>query len=266
MLFLILEIISFSFIVKNNGYQQSVFFSSSNTVLASLYTASNSLIEYFYLKSSNEGLANENIHLKNEVVKLQNQLDALQYDSAVFQDIHIAPNKEVNYIAAKVINNSTNKTLNYITLNKGMKDGIKVDMGVINEDGVVGIVSNVSDKFSVVIPILNPKVKFDSKFKKNNYTGLIHWGGDDYRYAELKDIARHVTFSLGDSIVTSGYTLSFPEGILIGTIDDYNIRESDAYYHIKVKLAVNFRTLTHVKVINYLNNHEQRDLEIQANK
>lgn len=253
-------------IVKNNGYQQSVFFSSSNTVLASLYTTSNSVVEFFYLKSANEGLASENIRLKNQVVHLQNQLDAMQIQPSDSQNIYIAPDKEISFIQAKVINNSTNKTQNYITLNKGLRDGIKVDMGVINEDGVVGIVSNVSDKFSVVIPILNPKTKFGSKFKKNNYTGLIHWENPDYRYANLKDIARHVEFSLGDSIVTSGFTKSFPEGILIGTVDDFKIRESDAYYNIKVKLAVNFRTLTHVTVVNYLNNDEQRNLENQANK
>jgi rod shape-determining protein MreC len=254
-------------IVKNNGYQQSVFFSSSNTVLASLYTSSNAVIEYFYLKSTNDGLAGENVALKNQVTSLQHQLNALQIKtSASINTIYIAPDKEIRYIEAKVINNSTNKTLNYITLNKGKRDGIKVDMGVINEDGMVGIISNVSEKFSVVIPILNPKIKFDSKFKKNNYTGLIHWENQDYKYANLKDIARHVKFSLGDSIVTSGYTKSFPEGILVGTVDDFKIKESDAYYRIKVKLAVNFRTLTHVKVVDYLNNEEQRNLENQANK
>lgn len=251
-------------IVKNNGYQQSVFFSSSNTVLATLYKASNSFVEFFYLKSANDGLASENVRLKNQLVKLQNQLDALNIQPSDSQKIYIAPDKEISYIEAKVINNSTNKTLNYITLNKGRRDGIKVDMGVINEEGVVGIISNVSEKFSVVIPVLNPKISFNSKFKKSNYTGLIHWEGPDYRFANLKDIARHVEFSLGDSIVASGYTKSFPEGILIGTVDDFKISESDAYYNIKVKLAVNFRTLTHVKVVDYLNQEEQRNLENQA--
>jgi len=260
-LFLFLEVISFSMVVKNNGFQQSVFFSSGNTILASLYSVSNSVIEYFYLKSTNEGLASENTALKNQLVQLQNQLETLKPQGPDSANIKISPDKEISFVQAKVINNSTNKLLNYITLNKGKRDGIQPDMGVVNEDGVVGIVSNVSEKFSVVIPLINPKIQINSKFIRNNYSGPIHWEGYNYRYVNLNDIARHVVFSLGDTIVTSGYSKSFPEGILVGTVDDFKISESDAYYHIKVKLGVNFRTLTHVKVINYLNYQEQQNLE-----
>jgi rod shape-determining protein MreC len=261
-LFVLLELLSFGLIVNNNGYQKSVFFSSGNTVLASMYEVSNSVVEFFYLRQANNGLAYENTQLKNQIIDLRNQLNTLKpllSDTTV--RLKVEPENEISYIYAKVIHNSTNKMQNYITLNKGARDGIRVDMGVVNEEGVVGIVSKVTEKFSVVIPVLNPKLQINSKFKKNNYSGPVVWEGKDYRYAKLNDIARHVKFSLGDSLITSGYTYSFPEGILVGTIDDFEIRESDAYYNIKIKLAVNFRTLSHVKVINYLNYEEQHQLE-----
>ena len=261
-LFIGLELLSFGLIVNNNGYQKSIFFSSGNTVLASLYEISNSVVEYFYLRQSNNSLANENTQLKNQIVELKNQLQSI---SPIIPDsskaIRVDPENEIAYIYAKVIHNSTNKMQNYITLNKGIRDGIRVDMGVVNEEGVVGIISQVTEKFSVVIPVLNPKLQINSKFKKNNYSGPIVWEGKDYRFAKLNDIARHVKFSLGDSLITSGYTYSFPEGILVGTVDDFLINESDAYYNIKIKLAVNFRTLSHVKIINYLNYEEQSNLE-----
>jgi rod shape-determining protein MreC len=259
-LFISLELLSFGLIVNNNGYQKSVFFSSGNTALASLYEISNSVVEYFYLRQANDGLANENTQLKNEIVVLRNKLQSIIPDSALTA-VSVDPQNEISYIYAKVIHNSTNKMQNYITLNKGSREGIRVDMGVINEEGVVGIVSKVTEKFSVVIPVLNPKMQVNSKFLKNNYSGPVVWEGEDYRYAKLNDIARHVKFSLGDSLITSGYTYSFPEGILIGTVDDFTIKESDAYYNIRIKLAVNFRTLSHVQVINYLNYEEQRKLE-----
>ncbi len=261
-LFVLLELLSFGLIVNNNGYQKSVFFSSGNTVLASMYEVSNSVVEFFYLRQANNGLAYENTQLKNQIIDLRNQLNSLKpllSDTTV--RLKVEPENEISYIYAKVIHNSTNKMQNYITLNKGARDGIRVDMGVVNEEGVVGIVSKVTEKFSVVIPVLNPKLQINSKFKKNNYSGPVVWEGKDYRYAKLNDIARHVKFSLGDSLITSGYTYSFPEGILVGTVDDFVIRESDAYYNIKIKLAVNFRTLSHVKVINYLNYEEQHQLE-----
>lgn len=266
-LFIALELLSIGLIVNNNGYQKSVFFSSGNTVLASLYEVSNSVVEFFYLRQANNGLALENTQLKNQITELKNQLNSIKpllNDST--QLLRISPENEISYIYARVIHNSTNKMQNFITLNKGLRDGIRVDMGVVNEEGVVGIVSKVTEKFSVVIPVLNPKLQINSKFIKNNYSGPVVWEGKDYRYARLNDIARHVKFSLGDSLITSGYTYSFPEGILVGTIDDFTIQESDAYYNIKVKLAVNFRTLSHVKVINYLNYEEQRDIEQSVNQ
>ena len=261
-LFLILEIISFTLIVNNLGYQRSIFLSTSNSFVAEMYEVSNTVIEFFKLKAANENLSEENTAFKNQIIKLQNELSTLtknqKKDSIHFR---IPPEMEYQFISAKVINNSTNKLQNYITLNKGLVDGIKVDMGVISDEGVVGIIKTVSNRFSVVIPILNPKIQINSKFNHNNYTGTLIWSGDDYRYANLTDIARHVEFSLGDSLVTSGFTNTFPEGIPVGTIEDFNIKESDQYYSIKIRLAVNFRTLSYVKVIDYLNYKEQRTLE-----
>jgi len=260
-LFLFLEIISLTLIVKNQEYQKSVFLSSSNSVVSGMYEWSNSVVEFFKLRAANDNLSEENTSLKNQIINLQNKLSTLKPEASDSVHFRIPPEMEYQFISAKVINSSTNKLLNYITLNKGAIDGIKVDMGVISDEGVVGIVKTVSKRFSVVIPILNPKIEISCKFKRNNYSGGLLWSGEDYRYANLTDIARHVELALGDTIITSGLTSTFPEGIPVGAIEDFKIKESDAYYKIKVKLAVNFRTLSHVKVINYLNFQEQKDLE-----
>lgn len=249
-------------IVKNQEYQKSVFLSSSNSAVSGMYEWSNSVVEFFKLRAANDNLSEENTALKNQIINLQNKLAILTPQTKDSIHFRIPPEMEYQFISAKVINCSTNKLQNYITLNKGARDGIRPDMGVISDEGVVGIVKTVSDKFSVVIPILNPKIEINCKFKRNNYIGPLDWSGEDYRYANLKDIARHVELSLGDTLVTSGYVKStFPEGIPVGNIEDFKIKESDAYYTIKVKLAVNFRTLSHVKIISYLNYKEQNDLE-----
>lgn len=263
-LFLFLEIISFTLVVRHQEYQKSIVLSSSNSVVASFFQMSNSVVEFFKLSAANESLSEENTQLKNELLNLQNQLNSLQPKTDDSLQYSIPPEMQYKLISAKVINNSTNKLLNYITINKGKRDGVHVDMGVISEEGVVGIVKEVSDKFAVVIPILNQNIKLNAKFKHNNYNGLIMWDAADYRFAQLQDIARHVEFSLGDTLTTSAFTRTFPEGIPIGTVDDFNIKESDPFYNIKIKLAVNFRTLTHVRVINYLNYNEQNDLELKA--
>jgi len=260
-LFLFLEVISFTMIVKNQEYQKSVFLSSSNSMVSGMYEWSNSVVEFFKLRIANDNLSEENTSLKNQIINLQNKLSTLQKETRDSVHFKIPPEMEYQFIAAKVINCTTNKLQNYITLNKGADDGIKIDMGVISDEGVVGIVKTVSARFAVVIPVLNPKLEVSCKFKRNNYTGGLLWNGIDYRYANMTDIARHVELALGDTLITSGLTPAFPEGIPVGNIEDFKIKESDAYYKIKVKLAVNFRTLSHVKVINYLNYKEQKDLE-----
>jgi len=226
-----------------------------------MYELSNSVVEFFKLRAANDNLSEENTALKNQIINLQNKLSTLKPEASDSVHFRIPPEMECKFISAKVINNSTNKLLNYITLNKGSIDGIKVDMGVISDEGVVGIIKTVSKRYSGVIPILNPKSDISCKFKRNNYSGGLIWSGEDYRFANLTDIARHVELALGDTIITSGFTSAFPEGISVGTIEDFKIKESDAYYRIKVKLAVNFRTLSYVKVVNYLNFHELKELE-----
>jgi rod shape-determining protein MreC len=263
LLFLALEITAFMLIIHSQSYQRSVFLSSSNSVVAEFYSASNNVVEFFKLKAANDNLSEENTRLKNEIISLNSRLDAFRNDSIAETSLRIAPEHDYKLISAKVINNSTNRLQNYITINKGRRDSVYADMGVISEEGVVGIVAAVSDKFAVVIPVINDKLTVSSKFTKSNYGGSLQWHGYDYRYASLGDIARHVEFSHGDTLVTSGYTLSFPEGIPVGVIEDFNIAPSDSYYTIKVRLAVNFRTLSHVKVINYANFKEQKLLESQ---
>lgn len=250
-------------ISNNKGYQRSVLLSSTNRLTGWMFEKSSEFFDFFKLKDTNAGLALENTELINRVTQLENQLASLTDSSYIadWQKIRISPEREYNYIPAKVIRNTTHLTQNYITLNKGSEQGITPDMGVISDAGVVGIVQTVSKKFSKVIPILNPQAIISAKFKRNNYYGPLAWDGKDYRYAKLNDIARHVKFSLGDTLITSGLVKTYPEGIMIGTIDNFDIKESDAYYNIQVKLAVDFRTLTHVKVINYLNFNEQTELE-----
>lgn len=262
-LFVFLEIISLVLISNNKGYQRSVLLSSTNRVTGWMSEKSSEFFDFFKLRTNNIRLAEENTQLKNHITSLENQLSALTDSSYTidWKKIRIPPEREYEYIPAKVIRNTTNQVQNFITLNKGSDLGIKPDMGVISDAGVVGIVQSVSKKFAKVIPILNPQAVISTKFKKNNYYGPLVWDGKDYRYAKLNDIARHVKFSLGDTLITSGLVKTFPEGILVGVINNFDIQESDAYYNIQVKLGVDFRTLTYVKVINYMNYIEQTNLE-----
>ena len=263
LLFLLLETVAFILLVRHNNYPQSAIFSSANRLSASIYEASSAVTGYFDLRSQNTKLMEENADLRNKINELENLAEPQREDTAAR---YIYADKDIEYKAAKVINSTTNLQRNYLTINKGIRDGVMPDMGVASADGVVGIVSSASEKFAVVIPILNPLLSVSCKLKKNGYAGSLHWNGNDYRYAGLQDIARHIDVSKGDTVVTSGLSDVFPGNMPIGVIEKVELTESDAYYKIKVRLAVNFKTLQYVTVIENKNRKERLQLEQEAMK
>ncbi len=258
-IFLILEIFSLTLIINFNDFQKSIYFNSANGFIGELHTIINSTTGYFGLKEKSDNLSDENAKLLDRISILESQLEVIK-DKEI-DTTFVLSEKKYNFLSAKVVNNSTNKGRNYITLNKGAKEGVKPDMGVVSDQGIVGIVSAVSDHFSVVISVLNPIIKFSSKLKKNNFSGYAVWDGIDYRYVKFEDIQEHVPVALGDTIVTTGYTDGFPENIPVGIVEELEKRPEDSYYDIKVKLFTNFKVLSHVKIINYRYKEEQSNLE-----
>jgi rod shape-determining protein MreC len=275
-IFVLLEVISLLLVVNNNHYQQSVFLSSCNKLSATVYNYNHSIIDYFSLRRTNEELSAENAQLKNRVIKAENLLHAIKKDSINKISCKVNPEKVYTCYSAKVINNSTNKLLNYITINRGYKDGIKAEMSVVNAQGVVGIVKAVSEKFSVVMPLLNSNAQISCKLRSKTIPtdsvgvvkdiGSLKWDGFDYRFADLIQVPRHVPIKKGDEIVTSGYSDFFPEGILVGKVESFEKANDDNYYTIKVRLAVNFKTVSYVQVLDYKNRMEQQQLEQVAAK
>lgn len=255
LLFLALEIISLVLIVNYNNFQKVKFLNSSNGVSATIYKASDDLTSYVHLRKENEEMAKENAELRTYLQQYRNEKNFGVSDS-----VKIWGSKFL-FRPAKVINNSVNKQYNYITLNQGKLDGIEPNMGIIGNNGIVGMVTNVSDHYSSGPSILNKRWKVSSRIKKNNYFGSLSWDGRDFEYAQLNEIPFHVDLTVGDTIISSGYSSIFPEGILIGTIESFNHDSGANFYKIKVKLSTNFKTLSHVEVIknNFL--EEQQKIE-----
>jgi len=256
-LFLALEVISLILIVNYNNFQRVRFLNSSNQISASIYEVSNNLTSYFQLRQANEELARENAELQTKLHKLQVVDIFSRTDTAVIGDT------TYQFIPARIINNSVNKQYNYVTLDKGLQDGIEQDMGIIGPDGVVGVVTNVSKHYSAGPSILNRRWRVSAKIKKNSYFGSLYWNGIDPQHARLNEIPFHVELAVGDTIITSGYSSIFPEGILIGVIEDFNHDSGANFYQVNVRLSTNFRTISHVELVknNFL--EEQINLEEQ---
>ncbi len=255
-LFLLLEFFAFLIIYQNSYYQQSSILSAANAISGGIYGFSSGITDYIGLTSINKTLADENAHLlslqKSSFIKTNNKVFVV--NDTLYQ-------QQYTYFSAKVISNTSNRANNYLTLNKGLKHGIKKNMGVISSQGIIGIVKDVSDNFCSVTSLLHSKTKISAKIKKNDNVGTIIWKGDDYRVVTLKDVPAHVKISVGDTIISSGYSMMFPEGILIGSIYSYEINKGKDFYEIRVKLFNDFNNISYVYVINNLMKDELNELE-----
>ena len=260
-LFILLEVISFVLLFRFNHYQHSVYFSSANAVAGKVYEVSGGITSYFHLKSVNEDLLDRIMELEQQNHNLEDALGRHLSDSTELNSIRNLPNTDYQVFKARVINNSLNLVDNYITLNRGSKDGIRPEMGVVDGNGVVGIVYDTSSHYSRVISVLNSKSSISCKIVGSEYFGYLKWEYGDSRYAYLKDLPRHAEFNLGDTVVTSGYSTVFPEGIMIGTVDDMADSNDGLSYLLKVKLATDFGKVSEVRVIARNGQHEQKELE-----
>ena len=260
-LFLLLEVICFTLLFRFNNYQGSVFFTSSNYMAGAVYETANSVTGYFHLKSINDDLAQKNVELELQMERLLEKLTELTHDSTGIERMRKESLSGYNIFKAKVVNNTLTHADNYITLDKGEKDGIRSEMGVVDGNGVVGIVYMTSDHYSIVIPVLNSKTSISCKIKNSDYFGFLKWDGGASNYAVVKDMPRHSLFSLGDTIVTSGHSAVFPSGIPVGTVEDMSDSHDGLSYSLKVKLFTDFGKLNDVRVIAKKTQEEQLRLE-----
>jgi len=256
--FIVLEFVAIFLLVQYNQYQKATVVGIFQNITGFYHSKVFSLTEYLNLRETNEKLAKENTRLKNdlELIYRGDEIFFFRKEDTTYR-------QQYYMTSAKVINNSTNKQNNFITLNKGSEHGIEPEMGVVSSDGVVGVVYGVSKRFSTVISLLNTNFRISAKIKKNNYFGSLAWDGKNYGLAVLNEIPFHVEISKGDTIITSGYSTIFPEGTLIGVIDDFHI-EGGNFYKITVNLSTDFKQLTYVNVIRNLTRMEQMDLEKSA--
>jgi len=256
MMFLALEAISFSLIVSLNNYQRVTFFNSSNDIVGTVYERFSHFDDYFSLSRTNARLAAENASLRKQLllrIQLQEKYPVNRPDTVDAPAYY--------FTSAKVISNSVNKQFNYISLNKGSRQGIKQDMGIISADGVVGVITNVSPNYSTGLSLLNKRFSIAAKITKNNYSGSLAWDGVHSNTADLNGIPFHVIVNVGDSVITSANSGIFPEGIMIGTISKWDVETGTNFYNIKVDLSTNFRTLKYVEVVTNTKQAELKKLE-----
>ena len=263
--YIVLLIFSLALVFNSSYFHKSKIILFSNSIANYSTENFNYYNEYFELKKINSNLLEENLILKNQLEKVNKptSLDSLT-------------NINFSYKNAKVISNNLSSFKNRLVINKGIKDGLKNEMGVINSDGIIGIINSTSKNYSSIMSILNIEIKINAKIKKTSHFGTLEWDGLSTKYLKLNDIPETANIKIGDSIVTGGMSLIFPEGIKIGVIskissnenqvnsfsiksgnnDVFEYESRENYLNIKVKLNTDMSNLNNVYIIESLNKEE----------
>lgn len=272
-LFLLLEVICIVLVFRNNDFQKTAYLNSANNVSARLYNRYNNVQYYFHLKATNDSLVNENARLHN---MLRTSYDSVTLDNLVTTDTIRTYSTDTTrkvvgielrrylYYAAKVVNNTVNAPINYITIHRGSANGLKPNMGVIGPSGIVGIVRSVSPNYAVVLSLLSKgrNFGFSARLSHSKEMGTVRWYGGDAGYALMEDVPKSVRLIKGDTVVTSGYSALFPENIPIGYVESYSLTDKGSTaYTIRIKLATNFYNLQYVYVVDNMLKDEQKSLE-----
>ncbi len=259
-LFVLLEVLCFYFIINSSNYWSATYFNTSNRYAAQLLEWSNAANQYAGLRQVNADLAVENQRLNAQLTQL---LQSKPVAPVAYRADSAFANR-YKYTVAKVVNNSTHFTDNYITIDKGSDDGIMSGMAVISPTGVVGKVKVCSPHFSYVISILHSEFMVSSKLLRANEIGPAKWDGRDPRLIKLMDISRYKPVAKGDSVVTSEFNSTFPPGILVGRVRSIGVQPNQTFHDITLRLATDFSNLAFVYVIENRLRGEQEQLEKEA--
>lgn len=264
--FLLLQLISLFLIINNHSFHRSKFISSANSISGGIYKNRKSVTDYLNLTEQNKALVKENTYLRNAIALLKSKLDTTT-NHLVLDTIEY--NQQYQYIDGIITKNEYHKAYNYLTINRGQKDSVSSEMAVINHKGVIGVTDAVSNSYARVRSILNRNNELNVRLKNkditgNYYYGSVSWDTKDIQIVQLSDIPRQATVSLTDTIVTSGRSAIFPEGIPVGSIINVDERENNNI--IQVKLFNDMKSLRDIHVISNFHKIEIKNLEKVENE
>ncbi len=259
LLFLLLQVFSIYLIVHYNKYHNAIGSKAMNEVTGKINTQYNKIDNYLQLKRTNEQLVLDNEHLRNQLKQnftspdTANKIitDSIPYDT-------LGNKRRWLYQAAKVVSNSVMAQNNFIVLGRGMGQQLEKDEGVVDpNNGVVGIVTDVSENFAVVMSLLHKDSRISGILKNDpNGGGSVVWDGTEPNYLSFINVRQSAKAKKGDTVITSGITPTFPYGMIIGTIDEIRQDKSTNNYIIKLKSAANFYNLQYVYSIKNFQREE----------
>ncbi len=252
-LFVVLEIICLSLVVNYNHSQNQILANSASQITGSIRSKTSRINNLLDLEKENEMLSAQNAALIREIIQLSDRIKNQDSPVDLDFDFQITP--------AKVLSQNIHSLRNKMVINKGTIDSVRLDLGVISYDGVVGTISNVSKNYSSAMSLLNIDLKISATLKGQDYFGTVSWSGQSYKTLDLDGIPNHANIAIGDSIVTNGYSTIFPAGIMVGIVKDWSIEKSGEFFKIELTPSASFSKIDDVMILDNLSFAEINSLD-----
>ena len=265
LLFILIETIALNYYARSSFYTQAKILAHANSVTGALQQSIFSLRHYFTLSSENEMLAQRVAELENTLTIYREQERQMQTDTltmAAMDSTMLASLSQYRYTTARVISNTINSSHNFITLNRGRQHGVLVDMAVVTPDGaMVGYVLECSERYSIVMPMLNTEFRTSGKISGDEHFGSISWNGTSPHRVQMSELTKYSEFEIGDEVIASGLSQYFPEGVRIGYVESLKENENHTSYDVEIRLAADMTRLSNVILIENTNYTEIYELE-----
>lgn len=255
LLFLLLFSSALFLTIQSHSYHKSKFINSANTVTGGIYSIKSGISSYFNLEEKNTLLLEENKRLREQI------FNQSQSENSNLIDTNLV-NNTFKIIPAKVYKNSYSLPNNFITINKGKRDSLYQDYGVITSKGIVGVVDNTSTKFASVLSILSKMSKVSAQLKSTNHFGSLEWNMNSPQFVQLIDVSKFAPVKVGDTIVTSGRSTIFPKNIDIGQVSSIVLDSGGDTYTLEVKL---FNDMTNLDFVYIIINTDAKELKTLQN-
>ena len=265
LLFLAIEGIALNYYAHSSYYTQAKILSRANSVAGGIQSSIFGVKHYFTLRGENEVLSQRVAELESRLAYYREKETNTATDTLTLNGIDPAIAESLSqyrYTTARIISNSISRTRNFITLNRGLMHGVVVDMAVISPSGMmIGYVVGCSERYSVVLPILNTDFRTSGKIVGDEHFGSIYWSGNSPYKVEMTDLSKHADIEIGDEVVATGLSHYFPEGIKIGYVDSFSINDTQTSYNVTIRLAADMTKLNNVILIENSDYGEIKALE-----
>lgn len=268
LLFLVIEAIALNYYAHSSYYTQAKILSYANRMTGVVQSGIFSVKHFFALRRENAILTARVAELEGQLSAYREAASAAQTDSlagAVASDtlgMGLEGMSQYRYMTARVVSNTINRDRNFITLNRGVMHGVMNDMAVITPDGVmVGYVVGCSERYSVVLPLLNTGFRTSGKIAGDNYFGSITWRGTNPHEVDMTELSKYADIEVGAEVVSSGLSHYFPVDVKIGYVESFELNDSQTAYDVKIRLAADMTRLSNVILIENMDFGEVTQLE-----